>query len=78
MASGGGNDDWTKGNVEIGLDIAGKIPKPTTPWGDQGDAEGDMDFAYALAYFLVDTDSSDGVEAATLVDVGGPGGRHVD
>ncbi|NCC53433.1 MAG: type II secretion system protein [Spartobacteria bacterium] len=48
----GGNKDWSKGNVEIGLDMAGQCPIPTAG------LDGEPDFAYYMAYFKVYNDGS--------------------
>ena len=44
---GGGNKDWTKGNVQIGLDMVGQCPIPAAG------LDGDPEFAYYMAYFKV-------------------------
>jgi prepilin-type N-terminal cleavage/methylation domain-containing protein len=64
-AGSGDNNDWTKGNVEIGIDLPGQAPVPTE------DAEGGLDvtFAYYNGHFLVDNDNGDGVQPAELIGV---------
>ena len=54
----GDNKDWTKGNVKLSLGLAGQCPIPTAG------VQGEIDFSYYLAFFLVDSDG-DGA--------GGPG-----
>ena len=44
----GGNNDWTGGNVQIGIDLEGKCPVPVN--SVSGD---EPDFAYYMAYFKV-------------------------
>jgi prepilin-type N-terminal cleavage/methylation domain-containing protein len=65
QAGDGGNTDWTKGNVELGISIEGQAPVPTE------DAEGgnEVNFAYYSAHFLVDDDDTDGIQPAKLIGV---------
>ncbi len=52
-AGAGDNNDWSKGNVEYGIDLEGKCPIPTAA------ASGDeVSFAYYMAYFKVYDDGS--------------------
>ena len=44
----GGNNDWTKGEVELGITLAGQCPVPVA-----SATGGDPDFAYYMAYFKV-------------------------
>ncbi len=47
-AGDGGNNDWSKGNVELAIDMEGQCPIPTAA------ASGDeVDFSYYMAYFKV-------------------------
>jgi prepilin-type N-terminal cleavage/methylation domain-containing protein len=64
-AGSGDNNDWSKGNVELAIDMEGQSPVPTE------DAEGgnDVSFAYYSAHFLVDNDDTDGVQPAKLIGV---------
>jgi cobaltochelatase CobN len=52
--TGGSNKDWTRGNVQVGLDLAGQSPVPAeglTPGSDPA-------FAYYIAYFKVYNDGT--------------------
>ncbi len=49
----GGNSDWTKGSVELGISLAGKCPVPT-----KSITGGDPEFAYYMAYFKVYTNGA--------------------
>jgi prepilin-type N-terminal cleavage/methylation domain-containing protein len=52
-AGSGGNNDWTKGNVEYGIELEGQCPIPTAA------ASGDeVSFSYYMAYFKVFNDGS--------------------
>jgi prepilin-type N-terminal cleavage/methylation domain-containing protein len=52
-AGSGDNNDWSKGNVEMGIDLEGQCPIPTAA------ASGDeVSFAYYMAYFKVYNDGS--------------------
>lgn len=53
-AASGGNGDWSKGNVNLGIDLAGKCPIPAKSTADGVDPE----FAYYLAYFKCYTDGT--------------------
>lgn len=53
------NNDWSGGNVEMGIDLEGQCPIPAT----STDADGEVSFAYYMAYFKVYDDGS----AARLV-----------
>ena len=44
----GGNSDWTKGAVNLGISLEGQCPVPT-----KSTTGGDPDFAYYMAYFKV-------------------------
>ena len=72
----GGNQDWTKGNFEVSLDLVGKVTMSTSPYGTDGNGAGQdsVDFPYVTAFFLVDSNDADGVEAARLIGIGGPSG----
>ena len=77
----GGNQDWTKGNVEIGLDLAGQVPNATKPYGTNGSGanQDSVDFAYVMAFFLVHSDATvadpvNDAYAARLIGIGGPSG----
>lgn len=48
----GGAGDWTKGNVQYGMDLVGSCPIPT-----EG-INGEPDFAYYMAYFKVYNDAT--------------------
>ncbi len=61
----GGNTDWTKGAVELGIAIEGKAPTPT----ENAEGGSDVSFGYNNAHFLVDNDDSDGIQPARLLDV---------
>jgi prepilin-type N-terminal cleavage/methylation domain-containing protein len=61
------NKDWSGGNVEIGMDIEGQCPVP----GEDVNGN-DPEFAYYMAYFLVDNDSSNGVTPAELIGTSCP------
>jgi len=50
QSGSGDNNDWTKGNVQIAIELEGKCPIPT------GAVNGEVDFAYYMAFFLVDND----------------------
>jgi hypothetical protein len=52
-AGSGDNNDWTKGNVEYGIDLEGQCPVPTT-----STTGGDPTFKYYMAYFKVFDDGS--------------------
>ncbi len=52
-AGSGDNNDWTKGNVEYGIEMEGQCPIPTA--AASGD---DVSFAYYMAYFKVFNDGS--------------------
>jgi prepilin-type N-terminal cleavage/methylation domain-containing protein len=58
-----GNKDWTKGSVELGIDLAGKCPVPVSSIGG-----GEPTFAYYMAYFKVYDDGT----AAKLVGTSCP------
>lgn len=62
-AGDAGNNDWTKGNVELGIALEGQCPIPTAG------LDGDADFAYYMAYFKV---YSDGTTAARLLGTSCP------
>lgn len=52
-AGSGDNNDWSKGNVELAIDMEGSCPIPTAA------ASGDeVSFAYYMAYFKVYNDGS--------------------
>ncbi|MFP4381190.1 MAG: type II secretion system protein [Candidatus Sumerlaeia bacterium] len=52
-AGEGDNNDWSKGNVELGVEVEGKCPIPTAA------ASGDeVSFSYYMAYFKVYNDGS--------------------
>lgn len=70
-SASGGNNDWTRGNVELGVDMPAQAPIPTVS-ADGDDV--DIEFAYYVGHFLVDSDATDGVQAAELVGVTCPGG----
>ena len=43
------NNDWTKGEIKMGIDLQGKCPIPA----EDTDEAGDPSFAYYMAYFKV-------------------------
>jgi hypothetical protein len=54
-ASGSGdNNDWSKGNVKLAIDLEGSCPIPTA----STDAGGEVTFAYYMAYFKAYNDGS--------------------
>lgn len=55
------NNDWTKGAVEMGIDLQGKCPIPAEGIGGSDDPP---EFAYYMAYFKV---YDDGKTAARLI-----------
>ena len=58
-------NDWSKGNVELKIDLEGKCPVPT-----QGvDGTDDVSFSYYMAFFLVD---DTGAEPAVLIGASCP------
>ncbi len=52
-AGNGGNQDWTKGAIEYGVDMVGSCPIPTEAAGG-----GEVAFAYYMAYFKVYNDGT--------------------
>jgi prepilin-type N-terminal cleavage/methylation domain-containing protein len=64
-AGSGDNNDWSKGNVELGIEIEGQAPVPT----EAAEPGGEIEFVYYIGHFLVDNDDSDGVQAAQLIGI---------
>lgn len=73
-AGSGDNTDWTKGNVEYGISLPGQAPVPT----EAAETDGEITFAYYAGHFLVDNDSSDGIQDAKLIGVTCPGGMPLN
>jgi prepilin-type N-terminal cleavage/methylation domain-containing protein len=65
-AGDGSNTDWTKGNVQLGIDLEGQCPIPT------GGIDGDPEFAYYMGYFLVDTEAAPDNSPAQLIGTSCP------
>lgn len=66
-AGSGDNSDWSKGNVQISIDLPGKCPVPTTDTNG-----GDPDFAYYMAYIAVWADTNELSAAASGTGVVAP------
>jgi prepilin-type N-terminal cleavage/methylation domain-containing protein len=66
-AGSGDNNDWTKGNVELGIALEGQCPIPTAG------VDGDPDFRYYMGYFLVDASGTgDANDPAVLLGTSCP------
>jgi hypothetical protein len=64
-AGSGDNNDWSKGNVKLAIDIPGQAPVPT----EAAEPGGEVSFVYYSGHFLVDADDSDGIKPAKLIGV---------
>lgn len=73
-AGSGDNNDWTKGNVTLGIALEGQAPVPT----EAAETTGEISFAYYVAHFLVDNDDTDKIQPAKLIGVTCPGGTALN